>query len=394
MDIGRRITRAGYVLAIVAMAVGLIGCDAIVSIWFDSDTPPIMEKEISIGVVSSLTGPYAEPYGLPMLRGFEMARDDINKVLDLTGQFGDARLTFITVDDMSTVDGAKAAVEELVNQEVSAIVGIPISTHLKAAVPIAQENQIVAFSSLSTAAGLSGIGDYIFRVALATDILMPSGVMATHAKLGYQKVAMIYDQIDVYSTSSYEELRKALEANGVEILTVESFQTGDTDFSAQLRKIKGLNPDALFISALAQEVTEIMIQGRALGIPASVHFIVPELSRYEVQKAGDAAEGVITFISWSRRSETPGNQDFVQNYQARYGIEPEPWAAQSYAALHILTDAIARAESTDSTAIRDALAQTVDYPTILGNFSFDPNGEAMYAPIVLIARAGTLHPFE
>jgi ABC-type branched-subunit amino acid transport system substrate-binding protein len=48
----------------------------------------------------------------------------------------------------------------------------------------------------------------------------------------------------------------------------------------------------------------------------------------------------------------------------------------------------------DSTAIRDALAQTMDFPTILGNFSFDPNGEAMYDPIVLIVKDGALQAFE
>ena len=66
-------------------------------------------------------------------------------------------------------------------------------------------------------------------------------------------------------------------------------------------------PDALFISALPREMTEIIIQGRALGIPDSVHFIVPELSRNEVQKAGEAAEGTITFSGWSSLSDTPGN---------------------------------------------------------------------------------------
>ena len=270
-------------------------------------------------------------------------------------------LTFVTADDKSTVEGAKAAVQQLVDQDVPAMVGIAISTYLKDAFPIAQENGVVAFSfSVSSAAGLSSIGNFIFRAGLATDILIPSGVMATQEKLGYTKVVTIYDDIDVYSKSSNEEVRKALEANGVEILAVKTFQTGDTDFSEQLTKIKELNPDALFISALAREMTEIIIQGRALGIPSSVRFVVPDLTNAEVQKAGDAAEGAITFTGWSSMSDTPGNQAFVQNYRMRYGIEPEPWAAQSYATLYILAEAIGNAQLTgsmamDSMAIRDAL---------------------------------------
>ena len=145
-------------------------------------------------------------------------------------------------------------------------------------------------------------------------------------------------------------------------------------------------------------MVQIIAQGRAIGIPDTVHFIVPDLTAKEIQAAGAAAEGAITFSGWSVGSDAPGNQAFVQNYQAKYGHEPGPWAAQAYATLHILANAIANAGSTDSAAIRDALAQTMNFPTILGNFSFDPNGEAMYdrveERIVHIVKNGKLQPFE
>ncbi len=77
----------------------------------------------------------------------------------------------------------------------------------------------------------------------------------------------------------------------------------------------------------------------------------------EVKKAGDAAEGTIGFSGWSNTSDPPGNQTFVRNYQTKYGIQPEPWAAQSYATLYVLTNAIKVAQSTDLTIIKDVLAQ-------------------------------------
>ena len=347
----------------------------------------MLAKEIPIGVVLALTGPHADPYGLPMQRGFELARQEINAR-------GDVKLTFITADDQSTVEGAMTAVQQLVDHGVPALVGIAVSTQLKDAFPIAQEAGVVAFSSVSPAAGLSSIGDFIFRAPLATDILIPNGVEVTQKKLGYQKVAAIYDEIDVYSTSSNQELRAALEDSGVEILSVETFKTGDTDFSTQLTNIMSMEPDALFISALSQQMTQIIIEARALGLPDSVRLIVPDLTTVEIQEAGEAAEGAITFTDWFDRSETPGNQTFVANYRATYGIDPEPWAAKSYATLYILANALANAASTESAAIRDALAETMDFPTILGNFSFDSNGEAVYTPVVLIAKDGELQVFE
>ena len=384
-----RIITFTFVLAIAALAVGLSGCEKIAPIVPDDKTPmpEMMEAEIPIGVAVALTGPFAEPYGLPMKRGLELARDEINML-------SDANITFVPMDTHSTVEGAVAAVQGLVDRGVPVIVGIGISTQLKEAFPIANENGVVAFSPISSAAGLSSLGDYIFRAGIATDILIPNGVRATHKKLGYKKVATIYDDSDVYSISSNAEITKALTANGVEILTVETFQTGDTDFSMQLTRIMNMEPDALFISSLAQERTQIIIQGRDLGIPDAVRFIATSLTGDEGQKAGKAAEGLIGFTGWSSMSDAPGNQAFIQNYQAKYDVEPKQWAAQSYATLYILAAAMAKAGSADSAAIRDALAQTMDFPTILGNFSFDTNGEAVYDPIVLMVKNGELQLFE
>ena len=117
----------------------------------------------------------------------------------------------------------------------------------------------------------------------------------------------------------------------------------------------------------------------------------------EVRQAGDAAEGTIGFIGWSNTSDAPGNQAFVRNYQAKYGIQPEPWAAQSYTTLYVLANAIKVAQSTDPTLIRDVLAQTTDFPTILGRlgkFSFNPDGDALYDQIIMIVKDGELQFFE
>ena len=386
----KRIITFVHALAIVALTVGLLNCDRLDLILSDDEGTPMMNGDIPIGVVVALTGKHAEPYGLPMQRGFELAREEINNL-------GDVNLTFTTVDDHSTADGAKEAVRHLVDQGVSAIVGLAISTHLKAAAPIAQQGKVIAFSSVSSAAGLSGIGDFIFRTSLATNISIPSGLMATQEKLGYKKVATIYDEIDVYSKNSNEVLKGALEASEVEILTMETFRTGDTDFSRQLTNIIAIKPDALFISALSQEIAQIVAQTSDVGVPDNIDIIVPDLTMDEVQKAGDAAEGAIGFIGWSTMSDAPGNQTFVQNYRAKYGIQPEPWAAQSYATLYVLANAIKTAQSPDPTAIRDALAQTTDFPTILGRsgkFSFNPDGDALYDQIIMVVKDGELQFFE
>ena len=385
----RRFTKFAFALVIAALIVGVPPWDQIQR----SATPQMegLNGEIPIGVVLPLTGALAAPYGLPMQRGFELAREEINN----SGQLGDAKITFITEDDRGTVEDAVEAYNKLIHQDdVSVILGPANSSQVREAFPIAQQNRVVAISSLSSASGLSAIGDFNFRISLTTDVLVPTGIQITQEKLRYTKVATIYDDTDLYSTDSNKVVREALTANGVEILTTETYQTGEIDFSTQLTRIKETSPDAIFISALAPEMIEIMIQGRQLGIPTSVPFIVPDLTGDEVAAAGDAAEGAITFTSWASTADTLGNQAFVQNYQSKYGAEPNPWAAQSYATLYILAEAIANAQSTDATAIRDELANIENFDTVLGQFSFNAVGDAVYDLMVLIVQNGNFEFFE
>ena len=396
-----RITKFALVFAIVTLIIGLSACDEIASLLstdgdggtvsYETMIPQLegLSGEIPIGLVLSQTGPFTSSYGLPMEHGFKMALAEINNA-----QVGDASIKFIIEDDRGTIAGAVEAFDKLIHQDgVPVILGPTLSRQAREVFPTAQQNQVVAFASISAASGLSAIGDFNFRVNLPTDKLNPSGVKATQEKLGYQRVAMIYDESDLYSTDSDGELKKALTANGVEILTSETFQTGDTDFSAQLTRIKETSPDALFVSALNTEMSAIITQGRQI-LPPSVFFIVPDITLDEVQIAGPAAEGVVTFTGWFSETSTPGNEAFVRNYQATYGSEPIIWAAQSYTAVYILAEAIANAQSTDSTAIRDAMANTSDYDTILGSFSFDAVGDSDFEPVLLIVKNGQFEIFE
>ncbi|MYG00480.1 ABC transporter substrate-binding protein, partial [Candidatus Poribacteria bacterium] len=368
-----------FTLAIVALVVGLTGCEKIMPMMPADEKPA---DEVVIGIAVAETGPNAEPYGLPMKRGLELAQEELN--------MAGANIQFVSMDNMSTIEGAKAAVQVLVEKDVSAIVGVGISTHLKQAFPIAQDAGIVAFSPISSAAGLSGeIGDYVFRAGIATNILIPGGVMKTHAALNYENVAVIYDEADVYSTSLKDELDKALASNNIMVQTTEKFKTKDTDFSMQLKNImmQDPQPDVLFIASLSDEMILIMKQAGDLGITATTQLIVPDLTGFEVSAVGAAADGAIAFAGWSGLSDTPGNQEFVQAYKAKFNDdEPLPWAAQAYATLYILANAIHNAPSTDSMDIRDALAMTSHLPTILGPFSFDPNGEAIYENIETIVQ--------
>ncbi len=396
----RNISICVLVLAISAILIFLSGCESIPDIM-DTTTSPMdtTKEEITVGIVFPMSGRLEFSFGYPMHRTLQIALREVNY-----SKLTKVKLKFIYEDDQSTVEGAINAYNKLIHEDkVSIILGPATSSAAKETFPIAQENQVVAISPTSAARGLSAIGDYVFRIALTTDVLVPNGVEKTHAILGYQKVATLYDETDAFSIDGDAATQEALAANGVNILLTETFRGGETvDFSELLTRINELNPDAIFVSSLPGEKSEILIKGHELGITAP--FIMRTLTDEDVEAAGEAAEGAITFVGWGSNVDTPGNQTFIQEYGNCQpyedcavgfpGPKPNNYAARTYAALYVLAEAIENAVSTDTADIRDALANISDYDTILGQFSFDENGDAVYDPKILIVKNGELVLFE
>ena len=387
------ITRFASFALILGLIAGLCGCDQFISLLSTDTEEDIFRTpiEFDIGLSLHLTGATTASTGLAMQRGFNLARDEINEMNS------PVRINFIVEDDGGTAEGAVAAVERLAKAGVTAVLGMALSSQVRQAFPVAESNQVVSISPISAAAGLSGLGEYTFRTALAVNIKNTAGVKATHAQLGYERAAVIYNDAEFYSISSREYLTASLADLGINVVTTQTYQTGETDLTAQLTEIARLDPDVLFIPTRSSETVDIMVQGRQLGVASQ--YILSSMGIEEIEMAGDAAEGAITFGSWSSESDNPLNRAFVENYRSTYGVDPEPWAAQSYATLFILFRAIVDTvlpdpTATDAASIRDTLAMTKDIDTNLGRFSFDPDGEAVYEPVVLVVKDGAMTLFD
>ncbi len=362
----------------------ILGCERIPRVI---ESVEIKKKDISIGLVLPLSGRLATTFGEPIHQALLLATYEINENTKY-----DFAINFITEDDMSTVDGAITAYNKFIEDGVSVILGPATSSASKEAFPLAQMNKIVAISPTSAARGLSALSDYAFRIALTTDVLIPNGVEAILTKLDFSKVATLHDRNDVFAVDSEKALLETFDEKGIEVVAKEAFDGGDDDFSEQLTRIEMEQPDVVFVSSLPPEKASILKQSRELGITA--RFVMRTLTDADVEAAGDAAEGTITFTGWGTAVDNPLNHAFVQNYHKKYGTTPNNYAARSYIALYVLAEAIANASTKDSMSIRDALANITELETIVGKFSFNQDGDAVYEPQVLIVKDGSLVLFE
>jgi branched-chain amino acid transport system substrate-binding protein len=205
---------------------------------------------------------------------------------------------------------------------------------------------------------------------------------------------LLFANDDAISKGGGDVMREALKANGIEIVTEQQFATKDTDFRSILTNVKSANPDVLFVSALNDPVVGIVTQARDLGLKQTIvggnGFNTPALS----QQAGEAAEGIVVGAAWNVASTNPKSQEFIKNYKAKYNSDPDQFAAQAYAGVYILAEAIRKAEKLDRVDIRVALAKIQDFDTVLGKFSFNAKRDAAHPAVVQIIKGGKLTVYE
>jgi branched-chain amino acid transport system substrate-binding protein len=226
--------------------------------------------------------------------------------------------------------------------------------------------------------------------------VIPYTIRVVEKKFGIKKVALLYGNDDAFTKGGYDAFKKALGDSHIQILTEQTFAKGDRDFSAQLTEIRSLKPDALVVSALVEEASGIVSQARQLGIPPTVPIIggngfnSPSL----IKNAGKASENVIVGAAWNESSSNPLNQGFVRAYTAKFGAPPDQFAAQAYAAVYIVLDALKRAGATDNRkALREALTRVGVLDTVLGKFSFTKGRDADYTPVVQTVKGGAFTVF-
>ena len=312
-------------------------------------------KEAKIGFALSMTGG-AAAYGATQKNGAQLAIDEINAAAGAEGP----KLVALFDDDASTPQQGANVYSKFINADnVSVIIGPTLSNTAQVTNRIAQEAGVPVLGISNTAKGITDIGDFIFRDSLTEFVVIPNTIRIAKEKLGIKKVAVLYGNDDAFTKGGYDAFKKALADAQIEILSEQTFAKGDRDFSPQLTQIKAKNPDAIICSALVEEASGIVSQARQLGIPKSVRIIggngfnSPAL----IKNAGEAAEGVMVGAAWNVTSTSPLNKKFVETYTAKYGNPPDQFAAQAYAGVNIVHEAIKKAGSTDRKAIRDEIGR-------------------------------------
>lgn len=339
---------------------------------------------IKVGEFASLTGKEAT-FGQMSHHGTELAINELNSKGGVLGK----KFQLITEDNQSKPGESKTIAIKLISRDnVIAILGEVASGRSLEVAPICQANKIPQISPSSTNPKVTEMGDYIFRVCFIDPF--QGTVMAKFAKdtLKAKNVAVLTDVASPYSVGLANYFKETFVKDGGMISMEQKYSGGDKDFKAQLTAIKGTTPDAIFIPGYYTDVGLIARQARDLGITVPLFGGDGWESAKLVEIGGPAIEGAYFSTHFSPEEQDPVKQKFVADFKKAYNEAPDAMAALGYDSAMLLADAIKRCGSTEGPKVRDALADTKDFPGITGSITIDQNRNATKPAVILQVKDG------
>jgi branched-chain amino acid transport system substrate-binding protein len=188
--------------------------------------------------------------------------------------------------------------------------------------------------------------------------------------LKYKRWAIIHDTTD-YGKGHNKYFSEYLTRNGGQIVGTFGVTADQQDFSAELTKIKELNPEVIYFGGITPLGVRIRTQMDKVGIKAVFQGTSGIVSDAFIEGLGPLADGVVAFREGAPLEKLPGGKAFSEKYaQQKYNEPPEAYGAFAFAAANLVMDAI-EAVGKDRRKVRNWLNQTKDYQSVVGTITFD-----------------------
>ncbi|MBW2434940.1 MAG: penicillin-binding protein activator [Deltaproteobacteria bacterium] len=358
----------------------------------------------TLGCLLPLSGPY-QKIGLQALKGIELALDQFS------AQNVGPQMNIIVKDSGGNPDQTRAAMQELIEEQVAAIVG-PIITAEIAAIE-SQANKI-PIMTLTQKDSITSIGDYVFRNFITPRMQVNNLVDYVTASLGLHRFAILYPD-EPYGITFMNLFWDELIAHGGKIVGVESYNPQHTDFAEPIKKLVGLyydipedlkekpEPDNAVDAEDPQskrggdeEEPQAIVDFEAVFIPdypKTVGLIIPQLAFYDIRDvyllgtnlwhsdvlikmAPQYVQGAIMPDGFFAGSSAPVVQNFVSVFEQTYEEKPGFIEAVVYDSAMMFFGVLAQPDVRFKSDIKNYLLNMQEFMGVTGPTKFDENGEA------------------
>ncbi len=323
--------------------------------------------EIKLGAVLPLTGDTAS-YGKNAQNGIDLAVEEINQA----GGLGGKKIIVAYEDDKGKANEAVNAMNKLITiNKVPVIMGSAGSSVTLAMAPVANKNNIVLITPISSSKELTDKGGaYFFRVCPSD--AFQSRILADWIwDKGYKTVGMIYVN-NSWGQGLKDEFIASYEKKGGKVVTAEATMEGQKDFKTVISKVMGSKPDALFTPTYGIEggimLKQLKEMKAKLPIFGADVWSSPEL----LTSAGNAAEGI--YLTLPAKPSGAKYDAFAQKFKAKYGKEPDVYAAYSYDMLQIIAQGLKEGNITGE-KLQAYLRSMPSFDGVTGTSKFDEHGD-------------------
>src|SRR6185503_7445420 len=311
-------------------------------------------QTIKIGVITDRVG-VSKPYAEPATEGLVFGAEEINRKGGVLGR----KIELLIEDDQSRPDISAALARKLVDQGVAFILSVSLS-------PATQQQQTVTMEAKVPQMTPMNSADYL-TTQLNNPYFWQTGPLGStqiqtllaHAKAkNLKRVALITDNSDLGQAIG-KAFKGSIEKAGIQIVDEEVVPLGATTATPQMQKIRGANPDAMFVAGVVTATNVLIFKAyRELGLKFPMHASY-NLSVPIYETAAKGLVDGITFVD-AYDPDKPEVKAFEAAYKQATGKAPVNLAGYGYDGIHLVTEAIKKAGSTDKEKVRAAM-QSMSY---------------------------------
>ena len=345
-------------------------------------------QSINFGALFSTTGD-GSPFGPQQVKGAKLAVDEINA----DGGINGADLQLVQRDDESDPATSADEMKELIEQvQAIAVLGPTFSNSAAEADPIANQNRTPVLAVSNTGPGIVGDCDYpceyVFRDSLGEATAIPANVKNLVDRENPKFAKVLYPVDDPFGQTSAETAVQAFKDEGVKVTSMQVGANGIGQHMTDERQ------DAFMITASSGETGAGIVKDLRNAYGAKTPILGGNAFNSPVvaESLGQQGKGVQSAAAWYAGNHSDENHEFMANYMAKYGQEPDQFAAQAYTGVKLLADAAEEADlqfgdiAADREALKTAL-EGVSEETPLGDFSFTPDHDVSQ-PIWIVQMNG------
>lgn len=278
-----------------------------------------------LGMIGPLTGA-AALYGTAVDNGVEIAVEEINAISP------DFQIEYDGQDDEHDAEKSVNAYNNLKDWGVQAIVGSVTTTPCVAVAAEANADRVFMLTPSASATSVTASGDNIFQLCFSDPNQGSASAQYISENKLAEKIAVIYNNSDAYSTGIYQTFQAAADEIGMEVVSVTTF-TDDTanDFSVQLTEAKEAGADLIFLPIYYTPASLIMQQASAMDYDVKF-FGVDGMDGILSLEGFDTslAEGVMLLTPFSADATDDATVSFVTKYQEKFSDIPSQFAADGY----------------------------------------------------------------